>query len=511
MSSKSNSNEPTEVDGNAVKQSLTVGYLWSFGATALPLVSAFFSSLIIARWMGPEAVGLISLTQALATALLIVAKFGVEGAASRLVSEYQVSSPWRIPRLIRTATLLRLAFTLPTAVAATVFAPQLARFFGKEALLPLFRLTGLLILAVSINEYAALVVLGLKRFRMLFSMRTVMLVMKVSLVFVAAVSAMGAASVLGVYIVAAFVPGIVVLTILLMIRSGESQRPDDEPVTRRLFVLSVSLAVSGASVTVYSLLDRLMLGYFSPAAQVGLYTMSRNIVETSLFPTFALIMTLRPALASSYTSNDPDRCSSLVYRSMRNSFFYASCVIVVLGCLARPLVTGLYTDRFLHSADLLVLFLPLIMMRSLGAVILPSLIAAERAGTYARLTFTGAVLNFALNAVLIPRMGAMGAVLATLISYLPIEILGLREVNKVFGGLWRAGDWMRFVKTIATGVVIVVLYVLFAPVPAGLAETIAHALLIAALFGAVLILLRALSLEELGDYVAAIRRRGRKE
>ncbi len=151
------------------------------------------------------------------------------------------------------------------------------------------------------------------------------------------------------------------------------------------------------------------------------------------------------------------------------------------------------------------------MMRSLGAVILPSLIAAERAGTYARLTFTGAVLNFALNAVLIPRMGAMGAVLATLISYLPIEILGLREVNKVFGGLWRAGDWMRFVKTIATGVVIVVLYVLFAPVPAGLAETIAHALLIAALFGAVLILLRALSLEELGDYVAAIRRRGRKE
>jgi O-antigen/teichoic acid export membrane protein len=509
MSSKNNSNEPAAVDGNAEKQSLTIGYLWSFGATALPLVSAFFSSLIIARWMGPEAIGLISLTQAMATALLIAAKFGVEGAASRLVSEYQVSSPWRIPRLIRTATLLRLAFTLPTAVVATIFAPQLARFFGKEALLPLFRLSGLLILAVSINEYAALVVLGLKRFRILFSMRTVMLVMKVSLVFVAVVSAMGAASVLGAYIVSAFVPGIVVLTMLLMIRSGERPRRDDEPITRRLFVLSLSLAVSGASVTVYSLLDRLMLGYFSPAAQVGLYTMSRNIVETSLFPTFALIMTLRPALAAAYTANDQDRCSSLVYRSIRNSFFYASCVIVVLGCLAKPLITGLYTDRFLHSADLLVLFLPLIMMRSLGAVILPSLIAAERAGTYARLTFIGAVLNFVLNALLIPGMGAMGAVLATLISYLPVEILGLREVNKVFGGLWRAGDWMRFVKTVATGGVIFVLYTLLVPVPAGLAETIVHSLLIAALFTVALILLRAVSFEELRDYVAAVRRRRR--
>ncbi len=509
MSSKNISNERADFGGGAERQSLAVGYLWSFGATALPLVSAFFSSLIIARWMGPEVVGLISLTQALATALLIVAKFGVEGAASRLVSEYQVSSPWRIPRLIRTSTLLRLAFTLPTAVLASVFAPQLARFFGKESLLVLFRLSGLLILAVSINEYAALVVLGFKRFRMLFSMRAVMLAMKVSLVFLAAASAMGAASVLGAYIISAFVPGIVVLTMLLLIRGGERPQLDEEPVTRRLLILSVSLAVSGASVTVYSLLDRLMLGYFSPVAQVGLYTMSRNIVETSLFPTFALIMTLRPALAASYAASDPDRCSSLIYRSLRNSFFYSSCVIVVLGCLAKPIITGLYTDRFLHSADLLVLFLPLILMRSLGAVILPGLIAAERAGTYARLTFTGAVLNFALNALLIPSMGAVGAVLATLVSYLPIEILGLREVNRVFGGLWRAGDWMRVVKTIATGSVIIVLHTLFAPAPTGLTVTIIHAILIAALFTSILILFRALSLSELKDYAAAIRRKGR--
>jgi O-antigen/teichoic acid export membrane protein len=504
MSSKSNSNEP--VGGKAESQSLAVGYLWSFGATALPLVSAFLSSLIIARWMGPEVVGLISLTQALATALLIVAKFGVEGAASRLASEYQVSSPWRIPRLIRISTLLRLTFTLPTAVVATILAPQLAGFFGKEALLPLFRLSGLLILAVSINEYAALLVLGLKRFRMLFAMRASMLVTKVSLVFIAAVTLMGASSVLGAYIVAAFIPGIAVMAILLAISSGEKPGTDDEPIFGRLFSLSVSLAVSGASVTVYSLLDRLMLGYFSPAAQVGLYAMSRNILETSLFPTFALIMTLRPALAASYTANDRDRCSNLVYRSMRNSFFYASCVIVVLGCLSKPIVIGLFTDRFLPSADLLVLFLPLVMMRSLGAVILPGLIAAERAGTYARLTFTGAVLNFALNALLIPSMGARGAVLATLLSYLPIEIMGLREVNRIFGRLWRKGDWMILAKTVASGAVILFLYSAFVPLPSGLVWTLAHAVLVAALFTGSLIILKALSLKELGEYAKAIRR-----
>jgi O-antigen/teichoic acid export membrane protein len=509
MSSRSNSREPA-AEGGAGRESLAVGYLWSLGATALPLVSAFVASLIIARWMGPEVIGLVSLTQALATALLIVAKFGIEGAASRLVSEYQVSSRWRIPRLIRSATLLRLAFTVPTAAAATIFAPQLARFFGKEALLPLFRLSGLLIFAVSINEFAALVVLGLKRFKLLFSMRAVMLVMKISLVFFAAVLAMGTESILGAYIAAALVPGVVVLAALLAMRTGRGSLPDDEPITRRLLALSTSLAVSGASVTVYSLLDRLMLGYFSPAAQVGLYTMSRNIVETVLFPTFALIMVLRPALAAAYTERDRERCSNLVYRSIQGSFFYAMCVIVVVGCLARPLITGLYTERFLHSADLLVLFLPLVMMRSLGAVILPSLIAAERAGTYAGLTLTGAVLNFALNALLIPRFGASGAVLATLASYLPIEILGLREVHRAFGGLWRRGDWARSLKTVSVGALIIALYELAAPAPAGLAETLLHACLIAALFAAAILSTKTLSLAEFSDYAASVWKRGRR-
>ena len=161
MSSKQISPDPNGGPVVQMSASFARGYLWSLGATALPLVSAFLASLIIARWMGPGIVGLISLTQAVATIFLIVAKFGVEGAASRLASEYQISAPWRIPRLVRLSTSLRVLFTVPTAVAASFLAPQLSRLFGDPSLLPLFRLGGLLILAVSLSEYAGLVVLGL--------------------------------------------------------------------------------------------------------------------------------------------------------------------------------------------------------------------------------------------------------------------------------------------------------------------------------------------------------------
>jgi O-antigen/teichoic acid export membrane protein len=220
-------------------------------------------------------------------------------------------------------------------------------------------------------------------------------------------------------------------------------------------------------------------------------------------------MALRPLLASAHTSGDRRRCSDLVYRSIGNSFFFASIVVVVLSCLSRPLVIGLYTEAFLPSARLLLLFLPLIVMRSLGAVILPGLIAVEKAGMYAKLTLTGALLNFILNAILIPRWGAVGAVAATLASYMPIEILGLREVGRSFGNLWRRGDLLRLVEMVAAGVVVVLLYSKFVPVPGRFVFTIMHACALAAVYMIAMIALKVVSLGEIKRQLISIRGGGR--
>jgi len=507
MSSRKPSDKDEPGTGMRGESSVTAGYFWSFGATALPLVSIFIASLIIARIMGPEVVGLVSLTMALATVLLIIAKFGVDGAASRLISEYDISAPHLIPRLVRWSALLRLVFTVPTALAAVLLAPYFTRLFDQDQLLPLFRLGGLLILAVSINELAALLVLGLRRFRILFSMRLVMLVLRVTLVALAAVFSLDAEGIIGAYIIVALLPGLFVLAILFRItpRGGGAA---GEPVLGRLLGLSVPLAVSGASVTIYSLLDKLMLGYFEEPLQVGLYTVARNVVETSLFPTFALVMALRPALAGAYTSGDHARCSHLINLSLRNTVSYSSCVVVVFACLARPLVTGLFSDAFTESAGLLTLFLPLIVMRSLGSVILPGLIAADRAGTYARLTFIGALLNFVLNILFIPLYQAKGAVAATLLSYLPVEIIGLRAIARSFPDIWRRGDTWRVVKTAVAGSIVIAAYRGVMPEPSTFAIAAVQAAGVSTVFGVLLLIFRALTLEELRDYIKPFIRRG---
>ncbi len=504
MYSKKNSSDATDSLKPGNIPSLTAGYLWTFGSTALPLVGAFVASLLIARWMGPRVAGLINWTMALATILLIPAKFGIDGAASRMVSGYSVSEPDLVGPAIRTGLLMRLVFTVPVCLITVAFARRFAVFFGEEALEPLFRISALLILAVSINELTALMAVGLKRFRLLFLMRAMMFVLRTGLVVGVIYAAAGAGGILGAYTAAALVPAILIFFALLAVyRSGSVFRPD-RAIWKKMLRLSAPLAISGASVTIYSLLDKLMLGYFHGAAPVGIYSIARNLLETSLFPTFALVMILRPALAGGWAAGDYKRCRSLIERSILNSVFYSVCVITVFSCLAMPLITGLFSSEFADSTKILLMFMPLILMRSIGSVILPGLIAANRADTYAKLTFTGAVLNFVLNLALIPKYGADGAVISTLLSYLPVELLGLRALWKVLPGFWKKGNWSRVVRCLITGAVVVLGYRSLIDSPSGLLPAIAQAVAITGVFIGGLVLNRALPIAEIRETLAPL-------
>lgn len=491
------------------RESLARGYFWTFGSTALPLFSAFIVSVIVARWMGPRVVGLINWTMAAATIFLIPAKFGVEGAASRLASQYRVSSPWNIRSLVKSSIVLRLLFTIPVGAAAALSAPRLAGFFREEALTPLFRISGVMIVSVSVNELAALIIVGLKNFRMLFFMRSMMMVIRIGLVGASVWFAWGAAGVLGAYIAATLVTGAAVFTYLFSFRVPPPPGQPAAPVMRKLFRLSAPLAISGASVTIYSLLDKLMLGYYEGASQVGIYSMARNLLETSLFPTFALIMTLRPVLAETWTKGDLERSGELIRRSIRLTAFYSICVAAVFISLARPLIVGLFSEEFAASAGILVLFTPLVVMRSVGSVILPGLIAAERADTYARLTLTGAVLNFILNMLLIPRWGARGAVISTLISYMPIEIMGLLTLARAVPGFWHARDWAVCLKASAVAAVIAAAYIMLAPDPGNLVISIVHAAMLTVVYSAALIGTGAVTFRSIADLVRSLGGRNR--
>jgi O-antigen/teichoic acid export membrane protein len=406
------------------ESSLGRSFLWGLAITALPAASGFVVSWIIARWAGPSVMGTVSWVMSYATAVLIVGKFGLDLAASRLASEYGVTSPATLRPLFVGALGLRALFTFPVALLTLVFAPQIAEFFPDSGLTNPIRIGALIVVCASLYEFNENFLIGLNRLATVYKIRAVHLFSRVAATSALVFLGFGAVAVLGGYC-GAWLLAIAVYAVLLHRYLPASDPGGDRADFGRLLTLSVALAVSSASVTIYSHMDRLMLGYFSGMEEVGQYAVARNITEVSLFPVFAMVMTLRPALASRFSAGRVSECATIIQHSIRFCFVIGVLFSAIFVALGADLVTFVYSGAFQPAGKLMIFFVGVVLARSIGAVLLPALIAANMTRVYAYLTAGSAVLHFSLNFFLIPRYESRGAIIATIISYSLLLVLGL--------------------------------------------------------------------------------------
>ncbi len=432
--------------------SLRRSFLWSVAITALPVVSGFFVSWIIARWSGPEVMGTVSLVMAYATVVLIVGKFGLDLAASQMATEYGVGSPGNLRRLFAAALALRVAFTLPVAFTSFVLARPIAGLLGDVALEDPVRVGALVVVCASFFEFNEGFMIGLNRLATTYRLRAVHLVLRGAFTLAIVIAGLGGVAILGGYCGAwllATTAGLGLLARYLPQRTPEAQGIDQ----RRLFRLSATLAVSSASVTIYSFMDRLMLGHFAGVAEVGQYAVARNITEISLVPGFAVAMMLRPALAARYSTQRIGETAQIIRDSIRFCWVSGVLFAAIFAALGQDLVTLVYTEAFRPAGELMVFFVGIVLLRSVGAILLPALIAAGRTRMYAYLTTFSAVLFFILNLILIPRYHARGAIVATMVSYGVVWLLATRDMLSKYEIRISLGALSVALRTILAGTI----------------------------------------------------------
>jgi O-antigen/teichoic acid export membrane protein len=327
-----------------------------------------------------------------------------------------------------------LLFTLPTSVATYFLAPQIAHWFHDESLVWLVRVSAGVVFCASIYEFQEQFLVGLNRHSTVSRVRAAMLSSRALAIAGVVMLSLGAVAILIGY-VAAWLVGVAAFSFLLRryLPPASADGGEAAIMRRRLLAMSIPLAVSGASVTIYSQIDKLVLGYFDNLEEVGQYSIARAVTEVSLFPAFALVTTLRPALASRFTRGDRDACARLIKSSLRLSLVAGVLFGSIFVALSIPLLSLVYSNQYVYAGGLMTWFAAIIVIRSVGAMVLPALLAAERVRTYAWLTAAAAVLNLGLNLVLIPRMHSRGAILAAVISYGLLMVFGLREVFGTFG------------------------------------------------------------------------------
>lgn len=185
------------------------------------------------------------------------------------------------------------------------------------------------------------------------------------------------------------------------------------------------------AVSLYNVMDKLMLGMMCNMTQSGYYENAEKIltIPTSLIIALGTVMLPR---ASYLESNDAgEQGKELMKKSMLFVSFLSCALAFGISAIAPDFVPWFFGKEFSACIMLIILLSPKIVCVSWANVIRTQyLLPHGRDYDYILSVVAGAAVNLVLNFLLIPRVEAVGAVIATVIAEVTVAVLQTLSVRK---------------------------------------------------------------------------------
>ncbi|MDM7998536.1 MAG: oligosaccharide flippase family protein [Dehalococcoidia bacterium] len=246
--------------------------------------------------------------------------------------------------------------------------------------------------------------------------------------------------------------------------------------------------------------DRYMVSYFIDSAAAGVYSAAYSIGNYAYFALFPLGMVLYPNIVKTYDEGHPEQAANYLKYGLKYLMMISIPSAFGLTVLSAQLLDLLTTAEFAEGSKVI----PLV---AFGGVIfclyqIGVYIIHVVNKTYLTVWLLGssALLNVVLNAVLIPRMGMVGAAVATVVAY---GVLGLMTLTVTRRFLKFDLSLPFMAKSIASsGVMALCIWLLD---PRSLWPVLGCVVLGAVVYFVVLISLRGLSKAEINFFINFVR------
>lgn len=365
------------------------------------------SGLVVTAWLGrrlgPESFGILGFAAAVVSYFGLIVAIGLETLGTREVARHEA----RVRMIASHIVTLRLALAL---VALSGLAVVVA-FIDRPALVKVvIALHGLGLLAVALNldfVYQGRARMGVIAGR---EISVALLTLAGVLLFVHEPDHVVVAALI---VMAALLAG----SGLVLARCWRDFRAPalrvDWRLWRRLIVAALPIAMVGMLVTIYRNIDLLLLGFLRTAGDVGQYAAAFKFFTTGLAPVMILLAAFTPLLARAWgQAGELRRVTSLFGTAV------AATMVPVAGvgiAFAPELILFLFGPLYLPAADAARLLLAATLAAGLNVAFgHPLMLWGHQRKVVTPLAF-GAVLHAALNLVLIPPFGIVGAAATTLV------------------------------------------------------------------------------------------------
>jgi O-antigen/teichoic acid export membrane protein len=202
---------------------------------------------------------------------------------------------------------------------------------------------------------------------------------------------------------------------------------------KKLLQEGIPLIVSGAAIFIYAKIDKVMLGTFlTDKSQLGYYSAAVRVSEIFDFLPVILASSLLPKLSQMKAKGEDYIQKMQIYFDI--SIWLWLIVAIPISLFSPFIVKILYGESYEPASLILSLYIWGQFGSNIGMARSLFLTVESKLHYSLYISLIGALINVVINLFLIPRYQALGATIATLITYFVVTILinySMRELKPI--------------------------------------------------------------------------------
>lgn len=399
----------TRLHGRHGLQAILGNSGWLIADKILRMGIGLWVGVWIARYLGPEQYGLWNFAEAFTGLFAAFASLGLDSIVVRELVNY----PNKKNELLGSAFALKLAGGVFTLLASVLAVSQLRSGESLTMWLVGISAAGYIFQSVNVIDFyfqakvqSRYVVIAANAAFVMATLVKIILLLTAAPLIAFAWAGLGE---------------IVLTTTFFLLAYGVNHNDVREwrfnsHVMRVLLKESWPLILAGLAVMLYMRIDMVMLQGMAGAREVGIYAAATRLSEIWYFLPSVFVASVSPSIIRSHNT-DP----VLFLSRLRKLYFFmvwlAIGLALPLSLLSGLIVGVLFGQAFEDAAPVLAIHLWASIAVFLGVASSQYLLVERLQKISFYRTLIGLLCNVVLNLILIPKMGAIGAAIATVISY----------------------------------------------------------------------------------------------
>lgn len=368
------------------------------------LILPFITVPYVSRVIGAEGIGTYSYTYSIAYYFMIIAMLGLNNYGNRTIAKARDDREG-LSKTFCSIYTLQLIISFIMVVAYIVFILLFNMDYKNIAIIQIIYIISSMF---DINWFF----FGIEKFKVTITRNTIIKVVSLLLTFMLVKSSKD------VWIYTLILAGSTLLSNLILFTTLHKYidfvKVSKKDVFKHLKPNAI-LFLPVIAVSIYKILDKIMLGSISTITEVGYYENAEKITRVPLTIITALGTIMLPRVSNMIAKKEELKVKETLKKSMIFIMFITFPMILGLICISREF-TILFLGQSFEKSGILVNYLSItILFLAWGNVIRTQyLIPKEKDKSYIISAIMGAVINFVMNMIFIPKLGAIGACYGTI-------------------------------------------------------------------------------------------------